>query len=478
MVDAELVQREDDEDQRQRHHVDHQRLQRVLADVGVLAVGVGLQEEERGEGAEEVAQARGHVLPVELLCPVHGCPLRWGRHSRPVFGYAAPEVAKIKKTRNQGGPRAEDLDMELVNKTPLSARILTISADESDDDLDALQVAIVAKATFCVDAHGRVGPDLDEPVPILLDDLPTPRGLLPRDDLPPPAERFQVIFLGSAHAPDGRAVREMQVALTVGRTRRALRVTGDRSWCGVTGLEAHTTPRPFLRMPLTWSRAFGGTCEVQVDRGAVVPVSHHLNPEGRGFDPRAQAEALAGRFRCPGGYPCFAPDGPLPNIERPEQRITSRSDAPDPVCWATLPPYAPLHLPRAEKPAEKEDPVAMLERLAGEPLPGALPRAHPDWNLPQPPFSGAHVALEGLTPGPPLRFELPRLRVLADLIASDEAWTVELLPRLLVLLGDEGRFYLVFRADCALPYWPGEERGARLRLAEGRAQPRGGEGCA
>ena len=75
--------------------------------------------------------------------------------------------------------------------------------------------------------------------------------------------------------------------------------------------------------------------------------------------------------------------------------------------------------------------------------------------------------MEGLMPAGPAGFRLPATRVVADLVVGEEERSEELSPQMLVLLPDERRFYVVYRAVFDIGFSPGEERGARLRTMEG-----------
>jgi hypothetical protein len=104
---------------------------------------------------------------------------------------------------------------------------------------------------------------------------------LAEHDAAPPKERCDVLLTGAAQAPDGRAVSEIDVALTGAGIDKHLRVTGARTWqVGLFGVRA-AVPAAFTQQPLDWSFAFGGA-------------GHAANPAGRGWLPRAQRRAADG----------------------------------------------------------------------------------------------------------------------------------------------------------------------------------------
>ena len=134
--------------------------------------------------------------------------------------------------------------MNLTNSTPIPASIL-VSEIEGNPARFGM---IVAKATFRFDSRGPFDVDMTEPFPIFPTDIPTPVGLLPRDDLPRGDSAFEVIILAHAYAPGGRATGRTQVHLRVGSESRDLTVFGDRKWQPDGRIGA---PIPFTRMPLT-----------------------------------------------------------------------------------------------------------------------------------------------------------------------------------------------------------------------------------
>lgn len=351
--------------------------------------------------------------------------------------------------------------MKLTNATALPA---SVSVSEVFGVPHRVGI-VVAKATFSLGPGGKVSLETQRPMPLFARDERTELGLLPRDDLPRRDAAFEVILLGAAHAPGGLPTRSMVVALSVGARRRELWVRGDRRWVrGPMGRFEITPPQPFVRMPLTWERAFGGTCEVYIDRDAVLPISYPYNPAGKGFDPGPSAEALCRSLGAPEGFPVYNYVRELPNVESPEAPIERWADAPRPACWATVPMESALHAERMLGPDGQPRPPSVLGS------PELLHRAHPDWIIERPP-AGCEVVLEGLTPEYKTSFRLPPLRVFCDYVLGTRGGTLELLPHALVLLPEQARFYVVYRAPFAFVFEPRSERAMRLRLEEGWYPP-------
>ena len=122
-----------------------------------------------------------------------------------------------------------------------------------------------------------------------------------------PKPTAEALLVGACYPPDGKPARAAAVRLAIGGIDKSALVFGDRYWTHeLTGYTA-TAPEPFTRMPLDWSRAFGG------------PVFAR-NPLGRGAPDSAK------------------PDGrPLPNVEDPNKPVASPEDRPEPMGFGPLP---------------------------------------------------------------------------------------------------------------------------------------------
>jgi hypothetical protein len=352
--------------------------------------------------------------------------------------------------------------LTLVNQTPVPARLHVVPAKK----FQRLGM-LVAKATFRF-ADGKTQLDTQEPYAILDDDEETELGPLPSDMTPPQGTVFEVVVHGNAHAPGGAPVPEMTVGLRVGTHEQRMRVVGDRKWVeGPHGLAA-TKPVAFTTMPLVWQRAFGGRCEVWIDKDAMMPFAHDLNPLGRGFDPRPGAVALCRQLRAPEGFPVLDDPALLPNLEQPDAPIRARDDAPIPWCWAAIPTGIGMRA------------VTTIERLKGskpsdpdhDPLQENAQRAHPVWRLP-PLSPNARVTLKGLTPSGSETFTLPRMRVVADYVLGgpERSGTIECRPYRLHLFPEEARFTLSFYKPFGIEPMCWKDTSMRLRLEEGWHTP-------
>lgn len=350
--------------------------------------------------------------------------------------------------------------MRLFNHTAAAAQVL-VGAQPADDGHALAIGLLVAKATFVVDRRGRVTPDTQSPLPLLARDQDTPLGPLPADLVARRGDRFEVMLLGHGYPRPGRRQdTASRVALTVGRQRREMAIFGDRVWIGDRpGARAIAGPRPFDRMPLTYDRAFGGSFPVQIDADTVVDVFDPVNRRGRGFDAELRAEGLAKTLRAPRGFPILRDYRRwLPNLEDPRAPIQRWDDAPDPVGWA---------------PTCRDTAVGLLRRIRGAPEPGHedpdrwLYRAHPDWII-DPPPEGAPIRLENLVASTPVvELALPAVRLIADFVVYGRTGERELMPQALLLLPEELKLCLVYRALFTFEDGPAHERAFRLRAAPG-----------
>jgi len=367
--------------------------------------------------------------------------------------------------------------MKLENATAIPAQVTVAELPGEDNRIGVL----TAKATFTFDLSGQVQLDTQDPFPVFSEDRDTPWGPLPTDSRARRSDKFEVMLLGNAHPPRG-ATTVTKVALSVGAERRELLVWGDRFWVGSDPKRMSISKaRTFDRMPLTFERAFGGTVPVQLDSKSVLDLADPINPGGKGFDARPQAEGLCRMLRAPQGYPAL-PSGPraLPNIENPRSPIARWEDAPDPVGWAPAPPgsgipflklikaqtaviarlqqqgkFSPENFQKEVEATQNEDPDVWIYR------------AHPDWviALPQ---TAALVHMENLVAGAPtVEFRLPQQRVVADYIIYGRQGQRDLRPQSLVLLPEERRFYLVYRLPFHFEPGPAHERSLRLRAESG-----------
>jgi uncharacterized protein YjbI with pentapeptide repeats len=120
-----------------------------------------------------------------------------------------------------------------------------------------------------------------------------------------PKQHGEVLLWGDAVAPGGESVQQMKVSIAVGDSvRKTLVVKGDRHWLPTLMSAKSSEPLPFVSMPLTPERSFGGQ-------------DFALNPVGAGHN--AMLRLDKGDLVA------------LPNIEYPENPILHPSQEPQPA---------------------------------------------------------------------------------------------------------------------------------------------------
>lgn len=358
--------------------------------------------------------------------------------------------------------------MDLVNQTAVPARV-DVTTDTITDEAPRIGM-LVAKATFRFDGRtGRTELDTQDPYPLFDVEEETDLGHLPSDAVQRRDPVFEVIVLGAAHAPGGRPVPSMNVALSVGDVTRSMRVTGDRGWTGGSR-PMITRPVPFYRMPLTFDRAYGGMCPAHMDLDTIVDLRDPINHHGRGFDAALLAKHMAESLQAPEGFPRLDYLRQLPNLEHPDHLIQRWDDEPEPYCWATVPQdigFTQIRFIRRArlKVAAGQNP-AVPDELSEVMLTHAFHRAHPDWiiDLPKP---RTRVTMTGLSPTGALSFEIPALRVIGDYVVGERRGSRELVPQLMTILPEESRLCIVYRAAFTVETTPEMERSFRLRLDDG-----------
>lgn len=256
--------------------------------------------------------------------------------------------------------------------------------------------------------------------------------------------RADIVLFGTAYAPGGVPTKHLDAGLRVGKTEQVVRVFGDRRWVFPTRLAVTpliSDPVPFTSMPLLYERAYGGFDHKGKDW---CPKNH----VGRGFIGAKTRESVDGRA--------------LPNIEDPRHLIRSWDDRPSPIGLGC---YGKSWQPRAGLAGRATDDLDPDFGLTADFDFGFHNAAHPALQVPGYLAGDETVDLLNVTPDGHRRFRLPglrpRLTVRGTAATPDEAAerrpdappepppARELVPVLdtLVLLPDDGVFYLVWRAS-------------------------------
>lgn len=306
---------------------------------------------------------------------------------------------------------------------PFQAKLMLLADADGVDT-----VFTVIKGTFTIGERFGVA---EEQVPIALadqhwDDPATSSIRMPSDvSLTKPGT--DVMLVGSAWAPEGRPVWEMDVSLAVGPVAKTVRVFGDRVWDDGPAGAAITRIAPFVRMPLVWERAFGGS-----DITDAGPAAEPRNPVGTGFRASGGRKAMAG--------------APVPNVEDPWALITGPGDAPAPAGMAAI---APAWLPRRAFAGTYDD---QWQQSRAPYLPEDFDLrffqvAAPGMVSSRPLVGGEPVRLRGFTPGGSLDFYLPVLTVRATYHVDRATEQRPAVLDTVVVAPDEHRLVMLWRAS-------------------------------
>jgi hypothetical protein len=223
-------------------------------------------------------------------------------------------------------------------------------------------------------------------------------------------------------------------------------VTGDRIWRqAISGSVEPSDPSPFLRMPLVWERAYGGTAFSSTEQQ---PAYETRNPVGCGFE--TLAEEAIGRS--------------VPNIEDPRDRLTQVADRPRPMGLA---PVGRSWQPRVQYAGTYDDdwkrgraplwPKDFDERFFC---------CAPQYLQASPHLSGGeHVYLQGLHPGGSLSFRLPTVRLASRTSFVDRVVRARPLLDGVIIDTNMGRLALYYRVAILAPLALVSHRETLLRLA-------------
>jgi hypothetical protein len=199
--------------------------------------------------------------------------------------------------------------MELINSTRMVAGY-TVGTEPSGREI----VVVVVKGTFRIPKEGEAVGLAEEQVPLVVSDtfFGEPGRSAPRHEAEFVIRKplCDVLLHATAYAPHGRPVTSTRVRVRIGNWNKTFSVIGDRVWqVGTSNIRASSAV-PFLTMPITYDRAFGGT-----DNRSDDPMEHAAfmkNPSGRGFHKQLKRQWLDGSL-LPNtetdGQPVMRPDG-------------------------------------------------------------------------------------------------------------------------------------------------------------------------
>lgn len=287
-------------------------------------------------------------------------------------------------------------------------------------DKDGAEVwIVVVRGTFDIQPDGAASIATDQ-LPVVR--APAYQGELGRSslqydsDLAFTKHTTDVVLHGYAYAPDGRPAEEVDVLLSVGGSiEKTLRVVGDRRW--VARDDSLTPPEPFLRMAITYERAYGGAD--REDENVYEP----RNPVGTGLVPK-EGSLAPNVLPLDGSEQELVAFGPIPRAWEPRVALAGTYDD----AWRESRfPLLPLNFDERffQCAPRDQQPESWLE-------------------------GGEEIRLINLSPEGELTFELPRVRLFFETTFVDE--TVEHPARLhtVIIEPEERRLHMVWqtRLDC------------------------------
>lgn len=205
---------------------------------------------------------------------------------------------------------------ELLNDTPFQAE-RTLACDKNGSDVWLVAV----KGTFHIKPDGKTEiADHQEEVLQALKHRgdANSTSLLYESDLDYTKPTTDIILHGHAYAPKEKPATKVDVKMIIGVKAKTLQVFGDRYWRNsILGIKM-THPKPFVKMPITYERAYGG-----VDQLSENPNKHGWeprNPVGTGFVVK----------------PKHLVNHRAPNIEDPKALISSWRARPQPAGFGPI----------------------------------------------------------------------------------------------------------------------------------------------
>ncbi len=311
--------------------------------------------------------------------------------------------------------------LQLKDETPFCSALALLADPEG---IDTLYVA--TKATFRLGKQVRIAPQQVQLV--LADEFwgePGESSLKYAGEVHLSKPSTDVALVGSAHAPNGQPVDELDVFFSVGPVHKTVRVVGDREWTGSLMGPAMSDVQPFTSMPLVWERAFGGVHVASEEKGKVYVVG--ANPVGQGVRSQRRRTELKGQL--------------APNLLDRNQPKRPASLGFVAASWEPRIAYAGTYDESWQKKRAPYLPLDFDSRFFNA--------AHPDLICPGYLQGGESVVLENLSSTQLMQFELPTvgLDVTARVAGRVETPVANL--ETVLFEPDELRFTMLWRAALA-----------------------------
>lgn len=312
--------------------------------------------------------------------------------------------------------------IDLKNHTPFAAHYVLLP---NEVGVDTLYVNV--KASFNIGQTWTLCDNQPEP---LHEDIywgePGQSSLRLPIDVHQGKPNTDIAIIGSAHAPNGKPVKQLDVSATVGSYEKKIRIFGDRFW-------QHgqiTAPREFTQMPLRYEYSFGGR---HIDNGQLISLEKR-NPVGKGYSGTNNAQQMESTA--------------LPNIEDPDNLIRAITDSPAPTGFGFI---APNWYPRAAY-AGNYDEQWQRKRAPYLPLDynsNFQNSAHPDLIANGYLQGGEEVVLNNMHPNGTIHFALPIVRLAGNVIFSNQPeQDLKFVMETLVIDLDTWAVGMVWKASC------------------------------
>ncbi len=234
-----------------------------------------------------------------------------------------------------------------------------------------------------------------------------------------PKSATDIVMNCHALAPGNKPVEALQVRLTVGEYDKSVIVYGDRFWKRKSGFYIKTSPEPFIKKPVIYENAFGGTDPDAPQRTEI------RNPVGCGIKNQKPAK--------------------LPNVEEPAKLIHGRSQRPEPAGFGYI---APDWAQRAQY-AGTYDETWQKERAPFLPEdfnPRFFNAAHPDLITRSFLKGGENVLLINTSPNGPVSYTLPGINFDFVFHIAGQKTVVRPVMDTLIIEPDHDRFSMIWRA--------------------------------
>jgi hypothetical protein len=318
--------------------------------------------------------------------------------------------------------------LQLSNASPFAADMFGLYDQEGVDTL-----YVVVKGTFTVSPAGvRIA---DAPLPIVLVDEhhgePGASSLARASEVHLVKPGTDVVVVGDACTPGGRPAAYVDVSLGIADRIKVARVWGERYWTEGLGGVRPSDPQPFVRMPVTYERAYGGR---QVLAPGGVVLEEPRNPVGRGFLGQRSTTELLGH--------------PVPNVEDVNRPIGLLGERSVPVGFG---PIAPWWEPRRRHAGTYDQAWRKTQApyLPRDFDPRFFHVAPEDLVFPSGLRGGERVALMGFHPQGLQRFDLPRAELSITVTIAGRREGLRPWLETVALEPTDERFTLCWRA--ALP---------------------------